>query len=129
MSAFAIETLGEPMVYPGHALVFAYLALVKYGEPAKAIERAPGSEYPRCVADPDLPGAGDGAWAGHDLLLDLLDGRTPSDLVHTAAVEWQHRCGPGTSSHERYFAEGCAQAARIRDAFVVLAARLMATHS
>ena len=107
---------GERPVYPGHGLVVALFIMKAFESPAAALARTRYG-WSECVGSSDVPGAGDGAYAGARIVRMLADGRTADACVAEANRGWRGLVGPGTGNLEDAFVPGQEQADRFEQRF------------
>lgn len=112
-----LSILGEHAVYPGHALVVAYVIMHVFPDVDSALEDTKHG-WSAAVGNGTVPGAGDGAYAGAAVIEMLRQGHTPEEAAEWAQEEWRRRVGPGSGNHERMFQPGVEQAERFIDKFV-----------
>jgi len=97
-------------VYPGHALVVAYVIMHVFEDAEAALAPSPHGTWCQAVGHHTVPGAGDGAHAGALAIAKLRDGSSPREVVQWARQEWRRRVGPGTGNHEETYEPGQRQA-------------------
>lgn len=68
---FEKRQIGEPVRYPGHPVVIAYLITQKYQSLNEASKK--GISYPRASEDKDIPGAANSVYAALEFLYRLRD--------------------------------------------------------
>lgn len=99
---------GHP-VYPGHALAVALCIMHAFETPADALAKSEHG-WPEALSCSDIPGAGDGAYAGVGFIRRLLDGQHIDTVVEWSREEWRRRVGPQTSNCVGAFGPGQEQA-------------------
>lgn len=111
------------VVYPGHGIVVALFIMRAFPCASAALQKSEHG-WPECVGASDVPGAGDGAYAGADLIRRLQAAIKNPDSVDTidscialALSEWRRRVGPGTGNHEDQYTPGVAQAEQLLPLF------------
>lgn len=115
--AFEREALGEPAVYPGHAVTLALL--ITHAFPSLEAAAATGKQFPRALESNNIPGAGGNVYVALDLLRRLRAGEVWEDAMWFADEAWSN-CDSQLERNTKRWVEGQAQADRCK---LLLAAR------
>ncbi|MHD0644450.1 hypothetical protein ACYPKM_02285 [Pseudomonas aeruginosa] len=112
------DLTGQPIVYPGHPLVLAYLVMRAFSSFSVANGKEPGSDYHRALTS-SIPGAGDHMHAAVRALALGDSGNSIDDMVAFAYDYWNRGNAGG---HTGNVSAGITQAVAIESAFRELAA-------
>lgn len=107
---------GERAVYPGHGMVVAMYIMDAFQCAEDALSPSKHG-WPEAVGSGAVPGAGDGAYRGVDVIRALMAGVSPEVCIERADEAWRHGVGPGNLGEDVY-QKGQQQADRYRAAFV-----------
>lgn len=103
--------------YPGHALLVALYIMRAYPSAKLALAETTHG-WPDCVGCIDVPGAGDGAYAGSRLIRKIQKEPAALDAHITwSREEWKGRVGPKTGNHEYSYEPGQLQADSLEELF------------
>lgn len=98
-------------VYPGHPVIVAICIIHAYDKASDALKP---TEHGWChaVGSAKVPGAGDCARAGSDIIRMLHEGKSVTEAIEFANDYWQRLTRPGSNNHEEQRISGQEQANR-----------------
>mgnify|MGYP006352853343 FL=1 len=82
-----LDILGEPFVYPGHAVTIALLIIHAF--PSLEAAEAKGDNFPAALEASLIPGAGGNVYSALTLLRRMRDGMTWHEAIENADGGWK----------------------------------------
>lgn len=112
----------EAFLYPGHPLIIAYAALKVFPSAKAALDRDPkGHGWSAMVGCGAIPGGGDAAYAGDQVLRTIWNGdKTPQEAVTYADKLWAAMVGSENFAWQQK--PGQAKSEKLREGFLALCA-------
>lgn len=116
----SVDNLPRP-VYPGHGMMVALYAMILYEGAKEALKPTSCNPY-SILGNSMIPGSGDGAYAGVDVIGKVAKGEmSVIEALEWADENWKHRVGPGSGNQEDRYEDGQKQAQEMREVFLYVA--------
>lgn len=98
-------------VYPGHPIIVAICIMHAFKNASEALEPShPDRSWPKAVSSMEVPGGGDCAGAGADVIRMLRDGKSTDEAIEFANDYWLRCVNPDGSNHPDKWESGQKEA-------------------